>query len=262
MTHLPLIVLGAGPKGVAIAAKHFAIGDHLLPPYLIVERSEIGAHWSGKDGSYTDGKQCLVSPPEQDIGYPYKSQQLFDNGQEINEKIQRMSWLSYLTSKDSLITWLNNGRPHPAHTEFVEYLNWVTKRISNFSMQTSDICGIGCSGDGSDSQWQLKDRDGRLIPGKGLVITGHGGPKRLGGKGYENERITDGRNFWERANAGTLDEYLSERGKTIGVVGSGETAGTIALEILKRVEAHGLDRGRDPVEIILICEIVPVIVEN
>lgn len=255
MTQLPILVLGAGPKGIALAAKHFAIGDTRLPPYVLIERAEIGAHWSGKEGAYTDGNQRLVSPPEQDIGYPYKSQQLFESGQEINQKIQELSWLAYLTANDSLISWLNEGRPNPTHTEFVQYLNWVAARIRDFQKEEADIKSIQIAPCGK--LWKLISTEGKEFVGQGLVITGHGGPKRLGGKGYDNDRITDGRNFWERAKLGTLDSFLSERGKTIGVVGAGETAGAIALEILKRIEKLRLDEGEDPVELILICNRYP-----
>ncbi|MFA7336221.1 MAG: SidA/IucD/PvdA family monooxygenase [Candidatus Obscuribacterales bacterium] len=251
----PLIVLGAGPKGLAIAAKHYAIGNSDLPPCLLLERDEIGAHWSGKDGAYTDGKQRLVTPPEHDIGYPYKSQQVFDNGAEINQRIQELSWLAYLTATDSLITWINDGRPNPTHVEFVAYLKWVADRIPDIQTKKCDINQIQT--DDSGKLWRLSDGNGSEFLGRGLVITGHGGPKRLGGKGYDNDRISDGRNFWERAKAGSLDKFLSERGKTIGVVGSGETAGAIALEILKRIEKSGLDKGTDPVQIILICKRYP-----
>lgn len=251
-----IIILGAGPKGVALAAKHRAIADRTLPPYIIIERHGVGAHWTGLDGKYTDGDQRLVSPPEQDLGYPYKSQQRFATGHDINERVQAVSWLSYLTATERLVHWLNNGRQNPTHTEFVKYLEWASSRIPDFRIEITEVAKnkIGLTTDGS--LWQLACENGNKFTGQGLVITGHGGPKRVDAKGYGNPRISDGRDFWQLIKERKLDQYL-ESGKNIGVVGSGETAGAIALEILKHAKSLKRDKGVDAIKLVLICSRYP-----
>ncbi len=93
------------------------------------------------------------------------------------------------------------------------------------------------------------DKDSIL--GSRLVITGNGGPKRLGGRNSPNTRMADGRDFWE--GLPNLSRKLQPR-NVIGVVGTGETAGAIALAILEVLEAKGLDRGSDKAQLMLISK--------
>ena len=67
-----LAVIGAGPKGLAIAAKRAALleAGWQVPDLVVIDRSEVAANWSGASG-YTDGRQPLSTPPEKDVGYPY-----------------------------------------------------------------------------------------------------------------------------------------------------------------------------------------------
>ena len=67
-----LAVLGAGPKGLAIAAKQAALATTgwPAPGLVLVDRVGVAANWSGRSG-YTDGRQPLSTPPEKDVGFPY-----------------------------------------------------------------------------------------------------------------------------------------------------------------------------------------------
>jgi mycobactin lysine-N-oxygenase len=67
-----LAVLGAGPKGIAIAAKHAALArtGWEVPDLLLIDREGVAANWSGAAG-YTDGRQRLSTSPEKDVGFPY-----------------------------------------------------------------------------------------------------------------------------------------------------------------------------------------------
>ena len=67
-----LAVLGAGPKGIAIAAKARALAAAGLPAprVVLVDRGEVAGNWSGRQG-YTSGLLPLGTPPEKDVGYPY-----------------------------------------------------------------------------------------------------------------------------------------------------------------------------------------------
>lgn len=240
-----VLILGGGPKGIALAAKHSSLDNAGLPNYLILERFQLGAHWTGSNG-YTDGNQRLVSPPEQDIGYPYKSQKIFGKqGKDINSRMQNLSWFSHLVSVGGLIDWINDGRPNPTHKQFVRYLEWVADSIeANHKVVNVETIEV------KDSRWLLSDKNRSFEEyGNGLVITGNGGPKRLRGRGYDNNRVTDGRDFWDKL--GVLQDL--NRGNTVGVVGSGETAGAIASVIVTELQKLGLDQGDDPVEVILIC---------
>src|SRR6266568_1105569 len=67
-----LAVLGAGPKGLAIAAKRVALArtGRDVPDLLVVDRRGVAANWTG-DVGYTDGRQLLSTEPEKDVGFPY-----------------------------------------------------------------------------------------------------------------------------------------------------------------------------------------------
>jgi hypothetical protein len=64
-----LAVLGAGPKGLAIAAKRAALARSggEVPDLVLVDREGVAANWSGAAG-YTDGRQRLSTAPEKDVG--------------------------------------------------------------------------------------------------------------------------------------------------------------------------------------------------
>src|ERR1044072_2213926 len=59
-----LAVVGAGPKGIAIAAKVRALAAVGLdaPHVVLVDRSEVAGNWSGRQG-YTSGRLALGAPP-------------------------------------------------------------------------------------------------------------------------------------------------------------------------------------------------------
>ena len=67
-----LAVIGAGPKGIAIAAKARALTAAGLPAprVVLVEPGAVAGNWTGRQG-YTSGVLPLGTPPEKDVGYPY-----------------------------------------------------------------------------------------------------------------------------------------------------------------------------------------------
>src|SRR5262245_66588514 len=69
---LRLAVIGAGPKGIAIAAKARALAAVGLeaPDVVLVDRAAVAGNWSGRQG-YTSGVLPLGTPPEKDVGFPY-----------------------------------------------------------------------------------------------------------------------------------------------------------------------------------------------
>jgi mycobactin lysine-N-oxygenase len=67
-----LAVIGAGPKGIAIAAKARALASIGLdaPEVVLVDRSAVAGNWNERQG-YTSGLLPLGTPPEKDVGFPY-----------------------------------------------------------------------------------------------------------------------------------------------------------------------------------------------
>src|SRR5690349_20754139 len=67
-----LAVIGAGPKGIAIAAKARALTAAGLPAprVILIDPGPVTGNWTGHQG-YTSGLLPLGTPPEKDVGYPY-----------------------------------------------------------------------------------------------------------------------------------------------------------------------------------------------
>src|ERR1700759_656351 len=67
-----LAVVGAGPKGIAIAAKASALAAAGLdaPRGVPIAPGPTAGNWTGHQG-YPSGLLPLGTPPEKDIGFPY-----------------------------------------------------------------------------------------------------------------------------------------------------------------------------------------------
>jgi mycobactin lysine-N-oxygenase len=65
-----LVVVGAGPKGIAIAAKARALEAAGLdvPRVVLVDRGAVAGNWTGRQG-YTSGLLPLGTPAEKDVGF-------------------------------------------------------------------------------------------------------------------------------------------------------------------------------------------------
>ena len=66
-----LIIIGCGPKAIAIAAKAHVLNKlgWRVPEIVIIEKSHPAANWDGTHG-YTDGDTILGTTPLEDVGFP------------------------------------------------------------------------------------------------------------------------------------------------------------------------------------------------
>jgi mycobactin lysine-N-oxygenase len=110
-----LAVVGAGPKGLAIAAKRAALArtGRKVPDLVLIDRAGVAANWSGTSG-YTDGRQPLSTPPEKDVGFPYAPNWGPASGQ-VSDEVRRRSWQRYLIDQGGLADWVDRGQPRPDH---------------------------------------------------------------------------------------------------------------------------------------------------
>jgi mycobactin lysine-N-oxygenase len=221
-----LAVLGAGPKGIAIAAKHAALArtGWEVPDLLLIDGEGVAANWSGAVG-YTDGRQRLSTAPEKDVGFPYAHTWGADS-ERISHQMSRWSWQSYLVHDDGFADWVDRGRPRPTHRQWSQYLRWVAGRIPVEPL-LAEVDRIDLPG----GRWRLTARTPtgeRLdLDCDGLVLTGPGPPVRLPGQPDDHPRILDGRSFW------TSQDALGRGGPVeVCVIGNGETAGSIAAALL------------------------------
>jgi mycobactin lysine-N-oxygenase len=242
-----LVVIGAGPKAAAIAAKATALTacGFRVPEIVIIERGGIAQNWTGAVG-YTTGRHQLGTPPEKDVGFPYHPS---FGAAVANVVFSRFSWSAF---KDGYVSdWVDRGRPQPTHGEWAEYLRWVIRR-ADAAVKTGEVTEIVPT---RNNRWTVKYRkpNGTVddLDADGLVITGPGSPRRVP-RQPEDPRIVDGRSFWQ--NLDLFDSFESED-LPVCIVGSGETAAAVTVELLSRraiefpvpisiVNPHGMIHSR------------------
>src|SRR5215831_12929734 len=124
-----LAVVGAGPKGIAIAAKARALAAVGLPAprVVLVDRSEVAGNWSGRQG-YTSGLLPLGTPPEKDVGYPYVPS-WGDASADVLAAMARYSWQRHLIRRGVYSDWIDRGRMRPTHRQWSAYLREVAEAV-------------------------------------------------------------------------------------------------------------------------------------
>lgn len=233
-----LLVVGAGPKGLALAAKADALSHngYDVPELILIEKDEVAAHWSGKFG-FTDGNQVLGTAAEKDLGFPYASKKF---KRDIDLYVfSKYSWLAFNLQKrsshpDALDRYaedIDRGlKGQPLHGQWAEYLGWVAGQItSGIQIVTGQVEEISSLGD----RWRLSLKNGSnrsVIEGDGLVITGPGMARTLPGQPNSHPRVFDGRTFWQQ-----IDSFsdAASNDEPIGIIGSGETAASIVIALAR-----------------------------
>lgn len=148
-----LAVIGAGPKGIAVAAKAAelrAMGA-AAPEVVVIDRAGVAANWQAV-GGWTDGQHRLGTSPEKDVGFPYRSSLVPRRNAELDERMMRHSWQSYLVDIGQFAEWIDRGRPAPTHRRWSQYLNWVADNIG-MSLITGEVTRIGLGDD--QNSWTL-----------------------------------------------------------------------------------------------------------
>lgn len=224
-----LAVVGAGAKAVAVAAKATVLRDMGVdvPEVVAVERSVVAANWQA-DGGWTDGQHRLGTSPEKDVGFPYRSSLVPRRNAELDERMTRHSWQSYLIATGQFAEWVDRGRPAPTHRRWSQYLRWVASNVE-LKVITGDVQRVSIetsTGTSTDCQrWALHTSD-RTVLADGLMITGPGQPERSILPG--NPRVLSIAQFWHRA---AQHELISA--ERVAVIGGGETAASILNELFR-----------------------------
>jgi mycobactin lysine-N-oxygenase len=236
-----LLVVGAGPKALAVAAKHAVLRQlgYRVPKLLVIDKLGVAVHWSGAAG-YTDGQRLLGTLPEKDLGFPYLSLAWGDvpHNQQVNLAMLAYSWQAYLIARSRFSDWIDRGRLRPTHQEWSEYLEWVASLL-DLSVYQSEVVGIQRTPDGH--RWQVscrtsgQDQD-QILQGDGLVLTGPGTPLNVEGQPTSHPRIFDGATIWQHLDI--FEAPHSDRhGRSLhlGVIGTGETAAAVVVALLERL---------------------------
>jgi mycobactin lysine-N-oxygenase len=224
-----LIVIGAGPKAMALAAKNHVLArlGVRVPHLHIIERRRVGAHWTGESG-YTNGLLKLSTSPEKDIGFPYKSSAWASEemNHRVDDQMIRFSWQSFLIATGAFSDWIDRGRPAPEHRRWAEYLQWVAEQaVDHVSIHCGEARSLSVEDDRFRIVYRGAEGHDRSLVGDGLVVTGPGQPQGLPSSGAEDRVITaDG--FWS-----DLPRFRALDAGRIAIIGSGESAAAVAMEL-------------------------------
>jgi len=220
-----LVVVGAGPKGIAIAAKARALAAAGLPAprVMLVDRGEVAGNWSGRQG-YTSGLLPLGTPPEKDIGYPYAAS-WGDASADVVAAMAGYSWQRHLIRHGVYGDWVDRGRMRPAHRQWSVYLREVAE-AAGAEIVRGVVTGLEVADGG---RWEIRLAAGTAIAADGVVITGAGPVITVPGQPSDHPRVLDGRSYWLAAH-----ELNHERALNVCVVGSGETAASVVIDLVKR----------------------------
>jgi mycobactin lysine-N-oxygenase len=218
-----LAVIGAGPKAIAVAAKAAELRTLGVPApdVVVVERAGVAANWQAI-GGWTDGQHRLGTSPEKDVGFPYRSSLVPRRNAELDERMMRHSWQSFLIDIGHFAEWVDRGRPAPTHRRWSQYLNWVADNIG-MTVVSGEVTEIGVDDD--QTAWMLQTDDD-TVRADAVMVTGPGQAEKSILPG--NPRVLSIAQFWHRAAAQEL--ITAER---VAVIGGGETAATMLNELFR-----------------------------
>ena len=195
-----------------------------VPDVVAVERTAVAANWQA-GGGWTDGQHRLGTSPEKDVGFPYRSSLVPRRNAELDERMMRHSWQSYLVATGS-VRRVDRPRPAGADPSPVEPVPALGRR------QRRDECGRRRGhrhhrdADAGAAALGAADRTRRTVQADALMITGPGQAERSILPG--NPRVLSIAQFWHRAAAHEL--IAAER---VAVIGGGETAATMLNELFR-----------------------------
>ena len=220
--------VGAGPKGIAIAAKARALSAVGLdaPRVVLVDRAPVAGNWTGRQG-YTSGLLPLGTPPEKDVGFPYAAS-WGSASSAVSAAMASYTWQRHLTERGDYADWVDRGRLRPTHRQWSAYLRDVAT-WSEAEIVGGEVVGLEVGG---DDRWEVTIEPGEALTADGVVITGSGPPITVPGQPRDHPRVLDGRSYW-------LDHRISKKGiaQNVCVIGSGETAASVVISLLKKT--HG-----------------------
>lgn len=224
-----LIIVGAGPKAIAMASKNAVLAElgYEVPELHIIEKSHVAANWTGKAG-FTNGKQPLGTSPEKDVGFPYQSKTWGDKNEEVNFLMQKFSWHSFLMSRGLYSDWVDRGRQQPKHLLWADYLQWTLNKLKGELVQVhhGELKGVDFEGPELTATYSSSGAE-NTIKGNGLVITGPG-QIRLPPGVRPSKKVFTVESFWEN--------YLNLKANTelkICIAGAGENAASMACSLIE-----------------------------
>ena len=237
-----LAIIGAGPKGLAVAVKAKVLAEFNIPVarVTLIEKNQIAAHWSGNFG-YTDGELLLGTSPEKDVVFPIDPT-AYDTSLStaIQKRLLDFTWMSYLISKGDYSDWIDRGRPAPCHKTWAAYLLWIFQQIkSDVTLLDAELLNA----DQKDDHWSVTVQskhhtnpetlafDQLMMTGPGQVNAGF-----LNDVHLKKPPVYDLEAFW-----GSLKDGSFNGTGSIAIIGAGENAASILLALSKHAPNAVID---------------------
>jgi mycobactin lysine-N-oxygenase len=186
----------------------------------------VAGNWSGRQG-YTSGLLPLGTPPEKDVGYPYAAS-WGDASADVVAAMAGYSWQRHLIRHGAYGDWVDRGRMRPAHRQWSAYLREVAD-AAGAEIACGVVTGLEVAGGG----WEVTLEAGDAIAADGVVLTGAGPAITVPGQPRDHPRVLDGRTYWLAARG-----LHRERAVNVCVVGSGESAASVVIDLVKRCRKH------------------------
>ncbi|AGP31595.1 SidA/IucD/PvdA family monooxygenase [Corynebacterium terpenotabidum] len=235
-----LVILGAGPKAVAVQAKAHALRSLGLPApeITVIDHQGIGGNWRS-GGGWTDGRHQLGTSPTKDVGFPYRTRIAGNTGdtdplnRAVDRELMNVSWPSFLVATDRYASWVDRGHPSPRHYLWADYLRWaaVTTRMNLINGQVTRILlrntrgGTLQDADGWSLAVDLADGTTTRVTADALMLTG---PGRSDRRIAPLPSVLSVAGFWSAVGAGRLPAA-----SRVAVIGGGETAASIIDEVVR-----------------------------
>ena len=221
-TEIDLLVVGAGAKATALAAKVHALNTLGAGPFAltIVEATEVAASWLGRNGM-TSGEEPLAIPPIKDIGFPYQSSNTFGElGAELDRAMMPFTWQQYMIGKGHYARWVNAGSPAVQHRDYGRYLTWVlAQTTAGVRIVRGRVTQVSLPERGE--RWNVEVR--RLRQARGMRATRWCSPAGRPSRPPPRPR-RDGADLPLRQPPRRAGAHPAERGFDIAIVGGGESA--------------------------------------
>ena len=230
--HSPsLVILGAGPKAVAVQAKAHALRQLGLPaPQItVVDHQGTGGNWRA-GGGWTDGRHRLGTSPTKDLGFPYRTRIAGELNTAVDRELLASGWTSFLIDTGRYAWWVDHGHPHPRHYLWAEYLRWAAGR-TGMNLVTAQVTRIGLredtANDTTRTGWSLSvdrpDGSSGQLEADALMLTG---PGRSDRRIAPLLNVYSVAGFWQDVSAGTLPTA-----SRVAVIGGGETSASVVEEL-------------------------------
>lgn len=224
-TKKTLACIGVGPRATSIAALAAALqkSDIAGIDVLMIEKNKVGANWSGA-GGFTDGTYPLDTCPHKDVTFPGAKQ----FGPVADSFLQSYSFQQFARNRDIYDEWVSAGTPKISHATFANYQEWCLEQL-NIKPFYGEVKKLSFSGSKSVLHVERANGLGSFeLIADGVLLSGPGEPISVPGQDDDDLRIFNGQTFWQKRH-----HIWDCPNPKVAIVGTGQSAGTIACSLLK-----------------------------